>query len=241
MTKKTKADIEDANLHKEAVATATAEMPPKILKVSEELSCELNDVEWDNRARELADSIKTHEEQTQRKKDVMKQINADVGKAAAQVTKLGNIVSTRREQREVTVEIKYDYELGRVIKTRTDTNEEVSNREMTDQERQAQLDLMEGSNPSIKDPDANNIEGGDSPFDEDEDDTVRTIRNLDETDDVDLSALADELGVDISDAEVKGDAEATRENVKTAIREEIDRRADLQEQEGDIDESDLDG
>jgi hypothetical protein len=122
-----------------AVVRSYEGIPPKIEKLTEELSCELNNVEWDNRARELADSIKKHEQESQRKKDVMKEIGADVNKAAAQVTKLGNIVSTRREQRDVTVQVKYDYELGTVTKTRTDTDEVISSREMTTLERQSGL------------------------------------------------------------------------------------------------------
>lgn len=114
-------------------------IPPKVEKVSEELSCKLNDVEWNNRANELADAINKHETEVQRKKDVMKQINADVGKAAAQVSKLGNVVATRREQRDVTVEVTYNYETGMVTKVRTDTNEEISTREMTSNERQSGL------------------------------------------------------------------------------------------------------
>ena len=130
------------NKEENGLAVAAQGLEPKVVKITEELSCELNEVEWDNRARELADSIKKHEQEVQRKKDVMKEIGADVSRAAAQVTKLGNIVSTRREQRDVTVEVKYDYELGTVTKTRTDTGEIITTREMTDSERQAELDLV---------------------------------------------------------------------------------------------------
>jgi len=45
----------------------------------------------------------------------------------------------------VTVEVKYDYELGSVTKTRTDTQEIVSTREMTDDERQAELELVDAN------------------------------------------------------------------------------------------------
>jgi hypothetical protein len=114
-------------------------IPNKVEKVSEELSCELNELEWQTRAGELADAINKHENEVQRKKDVMKQINADVGKAAAQVSKLGNVVATRREQRDVTVEVTYDYEKGLVTKVRTDTKEPISTREMTTNERQSGL------------------------------------------------------------------------------------------------------
>lgn len=75
----------------------------------------------------------------QRKKDVMKQLNADVAVAKNKVSKYANIVATRREQRDVIVEVKYDYEKGMVTKVRTDTNETIHSREMTTTERQGGL------------------------------------------------------------------------------------------------------
>lgn len=120
-------------------------VPPKIVKVAEELSCELNEVEWQNRARELAQAHKETKQQKERKKSVMAELGADVKIAEAKETKLANIVATKSEQRDVTVEIKYDYEKGRVSKTRTDTGEEIDNREMTDDERQSQLEFVDAN------------------------------------------------------------------------------------------------
>lgn len=114
-------------------------VPPKVVKISEELSCELNEVEWQNRARELADAHRDTDQMKERKKAVMADLNADLKIAEARETKLANIVANRREQREVTVEVKYDYELGTVTKIRTDTKAVISEREMTDDERQASL------------------------------------------------------------------------------------------------------
>lgn len=125
-------------------------LEPKIVKVSEELSCELNDVEWNNRARELADAHKEVAFQEQRKKDITKELGHDVAMAKTKESKLADTVATRRELRDVTVEVKYDYELGTVTKTRTDTDEVISTREMTDQERQAELDLYHDANDVIE-------------------------------------------------------------------------------------------
>jgi hypothetical protein len=114
-------------------------IPPKIEKVSEELSCELNPVEWNARAHELAEAHAFTEATKERKKSVMAGLNADLKIAEGKETKLSNIVSTNREQRDVTVEVVYDYEAGTVTKTRTDTNDVVSTRDMTTNERQAGL------------------------------------------------------------------------------------------------------
>lgn len=131
--------------HGEAIAEAVKGMPPKIVKVSEELSCELNDVEWASKARELADAHNEVNRQEQRKKDVVKELGHDVSMAKTKESKLADIVATRREQRDVTVEVRYDYDLGKVTRTRTDTDEVISEREMTDQERQQELDLQDAN------------------------------------------------------------------------------------------------
>lgn len=114
-------------------------IPTKTEKVSQELSCQLNQVQWQNRATELAEAQRKAEQEEQRKKDVMKEIGADVARAKSLVSKLANIVSTRHEQRDVTVEVTYDYEKGLVTEVRTDTQEQVSQREMTTNERQSGL------------------------------------------------------------------------------------------------------
>lgn len=123
------------------LAQAAQGLEPKIVKITEELSCELNDVEWQNRARELADAHKEVAIQEQRKKDITKELGHDVSMAKTKESKLADTVATKRELRDVTVQVKYDYELGTVEKTRTDTGDVISTREMTDQERQSELDL----------------------------------------------------------------------------------------------------
>lgn len=114
-------------------------IPTKVTKVTEELSCELNEVEWQNRARELADAHGVTNSQKDRKKSVMAELNADLKSAEAKESKLANIVSNRRELRDVTVEVRHDYEKGLIIKTRLDTKQETDRREMTTTERQSSL------------------------------------------------------------------------------------------------------
>lgn len=83
----------------------------------------------------------------------MAEINADLKSVEGRETKLSNVVSSGYEQRDVTVQKMYDYEKGLVIKTRTDTNEEISRREMSTHERQAGLfDELDGEEtPGIRD------------------------------------------------------------------------------------------
>lgn len=65
--------------------------------------------------------------------------------ARTKVSKLANIVTNHKELRDVTVEVKYDYDRGLVTKTRTDTKEEISSREITDSERQSELELQDAN------------------------------------------------------------------------------------------------
>lgn len=114
-------------------------VPPKVEKVSQELSCELNEVEWNARAHELAEAHAATEAVKARKKSIMAELGADLKMAEGKETKLSNVVSTNREQREVTVEVTYNYEKGIVTQIRTDTKEKISDREMTTTERQTGL------------------------------------------------------------------------------------------------------
>lgn len=138
-------------------------LEPKVVKDKMELSCDLNDVEWQNRARELAEAHKAVEEQNQRKKDVMAELNADIKLAATKESKLANIVATRREQREVVVETVHDYESGIITTRRTDTDEVIGRREMTTNERQQGLSDHEAEEEETYEAsDPENIEETDS-------------------------------------------------------------------------------
>lgn len=114
-------------------------IPAKVTKDTEELMCKLNEVEWNNRAQELAEAHTKVADAEIHRKNVMDDLANDVKAAKARETKLAHAVATRSELREVTVETTYDYEAGFVIKVRTDTKEEISRREMTTSERQTGL------------------------------------------------------------------------------------------------------
>jgi len=69
---------------KKSKAVASTEgIPPKVIKIAEELSCDLNDVEWNGRARELADAHRETIAMSERKKSVMAELNADLKIAEA--------------------------------------------------------------------------------------------------------------------------------------------------------------
>ena len=112
---------------------------PKVTKTTEELPCKLNEVEWNSRVHDLTDAYTGLQEKQEKKKAMMTQMNADIKGAEAKHAKLSNVVATRQETREVTVETIFDYEEGTVTRKRTDTGEVLTTREMIDAERQGRL------------------------------------------------------------------------------------------------------
>lgn len=120
-------------------------MPNKVVKVTEQLSCKLNEVEWQNRARELAEANQAVASKEEVKKNVTKELTAEVSKAKAEAARLTSVVSSHHELREVTVEVIYDYDKGTVTRRRTDTGEVLGERQISDQERQAELDFHDAN------------------------------------------------------------------------------------------------
>lgn len=112
---------------------------PKVERVTEELTVELTQDEWEERVEEFARAQRTTESTKERKKSVTAELNAELKIAELRETQLAGIVTSKREQRDVTVEVTHDYEAGKVIKKRTDTDEVISTRDMTTLERQSGL------------------------------------------------------------------------------------------------------
>lgn len=112
---------------------------PKVERVTEELTVNLTQEEWEERVDSFARAQRTTESTKERKKSVMAELNSELKIAELRESQLAGIVTSKREQRDVTVEITSDYETGKVTKTRTDTNEVISTRDMTTMERQGGL------------------------------------------------------------------------------------------------------
>jgi hypothetical protein len=111
----------------------------KVDRVVQNLTCDLTQEEWESRAKELSQAHRQTEATKERKKSVTAELNAELKVAEANETRLANIVATRTEQRDVTVEIEYNYANTTVTKRRTDTSETIGKREMTTDERQGTM------------------------------------------------------------------------------------------------------
>lgn len=114
-------------------------IPSKVENVTEELTVELTQEEWEQRVQDFARAQRNTESTKDRKKSVMAELNSTLKIAELREDQLAGIVTSKREQRDVTVEITSDYEAGKVIKKRTDTGEVINTRDMTTMERQGGL------------------------------------------------------------------------------------------------------
>lgn len=112
---------------------------PVFKHVSEELTCDLSHEEWRDRANQLSEAHRKTNQMKEDKKAVMASMNSDLKSAEAEETRLANVVATHKERRDVTVKVKYDYDLGLVTRVRTDTEEVIGERKMNDDERQSSL------------------------------------------------------------------------------------------------------
>lgn len=113
--------------------------PFKIKKVSEKLPCQLTDEERLNFGDMMATASQDVDAAESTKKSAVKQLNYEIQEAKTERDRLARIVNSRTEYRDVTVSVRYDYESGKVIKTRTDTGEIIEDRWMTDEEKQTSM------------------------------------------------------------------------------------------------------
>jgi hypothetical protein len=93
------------------------------------------------RMAELLEQINATEE---KKKATVAAFTGELKTAAEQLHELGRAIRTGVEQREIVCELAYDFKKGEITTTRLDTGETVSVREMTDEERQLELDFEGG-------------------------------------------------------------------------------------------------
>lgn len=107
--------------------------------IKEMLPVELTDEERLARADDLANAVQAVEDAKRLKKIVTRDATAKVESAEAKRADLADVVASGREYREIIVHRVFDYEAGKVREVRTDTEQVISERGMTDEERQATL------------------------------------------------------------------------------------------------------
>lgn len=113
--------------------------PIKTKTITKRLPCTLTEKERLQFADEMANAAQEVESIELTRKSQMDQINSELKQAKARAQLLTGIVASKTEYRDVAVEVKLDYDKGKVIKTRTDTGELISERFMTDEEKQTSM------------------------------------------------------------------------------------------------------
>lgn len=111
----------------------------KVKRVSDSLPCRLTDEERLDFADSLAEANQAVEAAENAKKSAMKQHNYEIQLAQTRRDKLANIVASKTEYRDVTVEERWDWKADKYTRTRTDTGEVVTERRLTDDERQLEF------------------------------------------------------------------------------------------------------
>lgn len=107
--------------------------------ITKRLPCILSDEERLAFADQLAEANERVEEATANRKSLMQQMAAEVNQAIGHRDRINGIVASKTEYREVDVEVKFDFDKGRVTQYRKDTGEEIMNRPMTQKERQTNM------------------------------------------------------------------------------------------------------
>ncbi len=107
--------------------------------ITKRLPCTLSDEERLGFADQLAEANERVEEATANRKSLMQQMAAEVNQAIGHRDRINGIVASKTEYREIDVEVRFDFDKGRVTQYRKDTGEEIMNRPMTQKERQTNM------------------------------------------------------------------------------------------------------
>jgi cell pole-organizing protein PopZ len=113
------------------------------------LACKLTEDDFDERAKALAEVCQEIVAEESRGADVKAQLKARITQLEARRNELSIVVARREEMRQVGVETLADFDRGQAIEVRTDTLKILSQRPLTEGERQAHLPLAEEPQPEL--------------------------------------------------------------------------------------------
>jgi hypothetical protein len=109
---------------------------------SANLKVQLTVEEVAERADRAAAKIAERDQKEEEQKAANKHAKSVIESIDAEIRLLSNEVRSRASWRETLCERRWDYKAGTVTEVRTDTDEEISSRRMTDSERQMELPLV---------------------------------------------------------------------------------------------------
>ncbi|HEY8947187.1 MAG TPA: hypothetical protein VIM73_23245 [Polyangiaceae bacterium] len=131
--------------------TTTEQHPVKIEKFSRNLRTPLSDREIVERARRAAHLAAEIEQLEEEAKAAQKQAKARIEEIQAEQRRLNLEVADGAVHRETPCERRFIFRTGKVVEVRTDTEEELHERPMTERERQPELPGVDDSGPITPD------------------------------------------------------------------------------------------
>jgi len=109
------------------------------MKTTRQLPVDLNEEEIADRGRAMAKSVSEKAGLQEEKKSATADINAKIKACGEVIRKLSEIISGGKEDREVSCEVKKDFDSNTVTVVRDDTGEVVEERPLTVDERQENM------------------------------------------------------------------------------------------------------
>jgi hypothetical protein len=113
----------------------------KRVPFTRDLKCELSREEVEERAQEAASILERRDQKEADAKEEAKRRKNEIAQLDLEHRILSSEVRSKTTTRPVECERVYDYDAGKVTEYRSDTGEKLHSRNMTDSERQKDLDL----------------------------------------------------------------------------------------------------
>lgn len=126
------------------------------ITITKDLLCKLTDKEIFAAGKQLAGFRSKERELDDRKKRMSADLAAEDKTIQAEISKISQVVSTGEETRQVKCRWEYDWEAGKKHLRRLDTEEIIQEVDITDAEKQEELDMKQ-------DEDVCKLEAGETP------------------------------------------------------------------------------
>jgi len=107
--------------------------------IMQTLPCILSREELEDRSRRLASAVQSQAELEKEKKAINDQLKARDTALESEITNMSGQITTGKEYRMVECEWEFDWKKGVKYLRRTDTYEELENKKITENERQAKF------------------------------------------------------------------------------------------------------
>lgn len=126
----------------------------KVERFQRQLRCKLTEREMSERSKRAAHLVSELDEKEAARKAANDLAKAQMGELDAELHRISAEVRDESTQRDVRCERVFFFRTGNVVERRMDTGETISERAMSDWERQQELPLDDGDDPDEPEPEA---------------------------------------------------------------------------------------